>query len=88
MALLFRYRKLKLAPMENLQQVPLNHQHYAKKQQGFQRSMDVQRLVRNGYCPHASLGKNVTPAMVIELATRPIHVFEMLPSRSYQDLLL
>lgn len=61
--------------------------HYAKKRKGLQRSIDVQRLVNNWCRCHSSLGKNVTPAMAMGLATRPISIFEMLHLRSYQALL-
>lgn len=60
--------------------------HYAKKQQGLQRSIDVQRLVHNWCRPHFSLDKNVTPAMAMGFASRPISIYEMLHSRSYLEL--
>jgi hypothetical protein len=61
--------------------------HYAKQQQELQRSIDVQRLVHNWCRPHASLGKNVTPAIAMGFASRPISIFKMLHSHSYQELL-
>lgn len=61
--------------------------HYAEKQEGLQRSIEVQRLVHNWCRPHASLGKKVTPAMAMGLATRPMSILEMLQSRSYKELL-
>jgi hypothetical protein len=60
--------------------------HYAKKQQGLQRSIDVQRLVHNWCRPHNGLGKNITPAMAMGFVSRPITIYEMLHSRSYEEL--
>jgi hypothetical protein len=62
--------------------------HYAKQQQGLQRSIDVQRLVHNWCRPHSSFDKNVTPAMAMGFASRPISIYEMLHLRSYSELLL
>lgn len=60
--------------------------HYAKKQQGLQRSIEVQRLVHNWCRPHSSLDKNVTPAMAMGFVSRPISIQEMLHLRSYLEL--
>lgn len=38
---------------------------YAKREEGLQRALDVQRLLHNWVRPHFSLGKSVTPAIAI-----------------------
>ena len=60
--------------------------HYAKKQKGLQRCIEVQHLVHNWCRPHSRLGKNVTPAMVMGLARQPISVLEMLHPNSQKEL--
>ncbi len=58
---------------------------YAKKVQGLNRAITVQRLIHNWIKPHFSLGKNITPAMAIGYIKRPILIEEMLNSRSWED---
>jgi len=57
---------------------------YAKKLEGLNRSITVQRLIHNWVRPHFSLGKNPTPAMIIGYAKRPISIEEMLNWRSWK----
>lgn len=58
---------------------------YAKKVQGLNRAITVQRLIHNWVRPHFSLGKNITPAMAIGYIKRPIMMEEMLNWRSWED---
>jgi len=58
---------------------------YAKKVQGLNRAITVQRLIHNWVRPHFSLGKNVTPAMAIGYIKKPITIEKMLNCRNWQD---
>lgn len=58
---------------------------YAKKVQGLNRAITIQRLIHNWVQPHFSLGKNITPAMAIGYIKRPILMEEMLNWQSWQD---
>ena len=60
--------------------------HYAKKQSGLQRTLDVQRLVHNWVRPHWGLPKGVTPAMALGLASRPLSIGELLSSRGFRHM--
>jgi hypothetical protein len=60
--------------------------HYAKTRSGLQRAITVQRLIHNWIRPHISLGKGTTPAMAMNLASRPITLYEFLTSRGFQHL--
>lgn len=51
---------------------------YAKKVEGLQRSLSVQRLVHNWVKPHWGLGKDTTPAMALGLSERPLKIEELL----------
>lgn len=54
---------------------------YAKKVEGLQRSLTVQRLVHNWVKPHWGLEKDQTPAMALGLCERPVKMEEMLTWR-------
>lgn len=58
---------------------------YAKKVEGLNRAITVQRLIHNWVEPHVSLGKNITPAVAMGYVKRPILLEEMLNCRSWQD---
>jgi hypothetical protein len=51
---------------------------YAKRVEGLQRVLDVQRLIHNWVRPHQGLGKNLTPAMAMGYCDRPLSVLELL----------
>jgi hypothetical protein len=51
---------------------------YAKRVEGLQRAIDVQRLLHNWIRPHYSLGKAVTPAMAMGYCDRPLTTQEIL----------
>jgi len=59
--------------------------HYAKTRSGLQRAITVQRLIYNWSRLHVSLGKKRTPAMAMNLASRPITLYEFLTSRGFED---
>ena len=59
---------------------------YAKRVEGLQRVLDVQRLVHNWVRPHWGLGKNRTPAMAMGYCERPISMNEILTSRGFHCL--
>ena len=61
---------------------------YAKTKMALQRSLDVQRVIHNWVRPHWSLGRKTTPAMAMDLITRPISMHELLNSRCFESLLL
>ena len=50
---------------------------YAKRVEGLQRALDVQRLIHNWVRPHWSLDKNVTPAMAMGYCERPLSTQEL-----------
>ena len=58
---------------------------YAKKVEGLNRAITIQRLIHNWIRPHFSLGKNVTPAMAIGYIKQPITIEKMLNCRNWQD---
>jgi hypothetical protein len=60
--------------------------HYAKQVKGWQRSLNVQRLIHNWVRPHWSLGKHTTPAMKMGFIERPLKISEMLLSRGFECL--
>lgn len=51
---------------------------YAKRVDGLQRVLDVQRLIHNFVKPHWGLGKDVTPAMALGYSLRPFSISELL----------
>jgi len=59
---------------------------YAKRVEGLQRVLDVQRLVHNWVRSHWGLGKNMTPAMAMGYCERPISMHELLTSRGFHCL--
>ena len=58
---------------------------YAKKVQGLNRSITVQRLIHNWVQPHFSLEENITPAVAIDYVKQPITIEKMLNCRSWED---
>lgn len=54
---------------------------YAKRVEGLQRALTVQRLVHNWVRPHWGLAKGTTPAMAIGLYHRPVKMEELLSWR-------
>ena len=59
--------------------------HYAKRVEGLQRALNVQRLIHNWVRPHWGHGGKRTPAMAIGVITRPIEIAELLLSRSFKS---
>ena len=59
---------------------------YAKRVEGLQRVLDVQRLVHNWVRPHGGLGKNRTPAMAMGFCSRPVSMDEILTNRGFHCL--
>lgn len=55
----------------------------AKRVEGLQRVLDVQRLVHNWVRSHWGLEKNTTPAMAMGYCARPISMHELL---TYQGI--
>lgn len=51
---------------------------YAKRVEGLQRTLSVQRIVHNWVRPHSGLAKKTTPAMAIGFYHRPIKIEELL----------
>lgn len=60
---------------------------YAKRVEGLQRVLDVQRLVHNWVRPHWGLAKNTTPAMAMGYIERPISILELLTHRGFSSLI-
>ena len=60
--------------------------HYAKKVEGLQRALNVQRLLHNWVRPHWRLGQKTTPAMAMGFIDRPLSIAEMLTCRGLQYL--
>lgn len=56
---------------------------YAKRVEGLQRALTVQRLVHNWVRPHWGLGKKTTPAMALGLYHRPVKMEELLTWRGF-----
>ena len=61
---------------------------YAKRVEGLQRVLDVQRLIHNWVRPHWSLYKGVTPAMAIGYSLRPFSINELLTIRGFSSISL
>jgi hypothetical protein len=59
---------------------------YAKRVEGLQRVLDVQRLIHNWVRPHWGLEHKLTPAMAIGYCKRPISVTELLTLRGFSSL--
>lgn len=59
---------------------------YAKRLEGLQRVLDVQRLVHNWVRPHWGLAKKTTPAMAMGLFDRPISMHELLTCPSLASI--
>jgi hypothetical protein len=60
---------------------------YAKRVEGLQRVLDVQRLVHNWVRPHWGLAKGTTPAMAMKLCDRPVSMHELLTQRGFSSIL-
>lgn len=60
---------------------------YAKRLQGLQRALDVQRLVHNWVRPHWGLTKGTTPAMAMGFCVRPVSMHELLTQRGFSSIL-
>lgn len=58
--------------------------HYAKKVEGLQRALNVQRLLHNWVRPHWGLDKTTTPAMTMGFIQRPVTIAEILLSRGLE----
>ncbi len=58
---------------------------YAKKVQGLNRAITVQRLIHNWVQPHFSLEENITPAVAMGYVKQPITIEKMLNCRSWED---
>jgi len=59
---------------------------YAKRVEGLQRVLDVQRLVHNWVRSHWGLEKNTTPAMAMGYCERPISMHELLTYQGFSCL--
>ncbi len=59
---------------------------YAKRLEGLQRVLDVQRLVHNWVRSHWGLEKNTTPAMAMGYCERPISMHELLTYQGFSYL--
>jgi hypothetical protein len=57
---------------------------YAKRVQGLQRALNVQRLIHNWVRPHWGLGKKTTPAMLMSYCDRPLSTRELLTMQGFQ----
>ena len=60
---------------------------YAKRVEGLQRALDVQRLVHNWVRPHWGLAQGTTPAMAMGLCDRPLSMYELLTQRGFFSIL-
>jgi len=60
---------------------------YAKRVEGLQRVLDVQRLVHNWVRPHWGLAKGTTPAMAMGFCNRPVSMHELLTLRAFSSIL-
>lgn len=58
--------------------------HYAKKVEGLQRALNVQRVFHNWVRPHWGLAKETTPAMAMGFIQRPVKIAEILSSRGLE----
>jgi hypothetical protein len=61
---------------------------YAKRVEGLQRSVDVQRLIHNWVRPHWSLSKGITTAMAMGYSLRPFAIPELLTQRGLSSVSL
>ncbi len=59
---------------------------YAKRVEGLQRVLDVQRLVHNWVRSHGGVGKKTTPAMAMGDCEHPLSIHELLTSRGFHCL--
>jgi hypothetical protein len=56
---------------------------YAKKLEGLQRVLDVQRLIHNWVRPHWALRNKVTPAMAMGYCSHPLKTEELLTMKGF-----
>ena len=61
---------------------------YAKRVEGLQRALNVQRLIHNWVRPHWSLNKGITPAMAMGYSLRPFSILELLTQRGFLSVSL
>jgi hypothetical protein len=61
---------------------------YAKRVEGLQRVLDVQRLIHHWVRPHWSLNKGVTPAMAMGYSLRPFSITELLTQHCFSSISL
>lgn len=59
--------------------------HYAKRVEGLQRALNVQRLIHNWVRPHWGHGGKRTPAMAMGFIARPITIAQLLLSRGFKS---
>ena len=80
--------KRRIVRYDGVQVPTLRRQNlYAKRLEGLQRVLDVQRLVHNWVRPHWGLGRNMTPAMAIGYCNRPISMHELLTQRGFSPFI-
>lgn len=60
---------------------------YAKRLEGLQRVLDVQRLVHNWVRPHWGLAQKTTPAMRLGFCDHPVSMHELLTQRGFSSIL-
>jgi len=60
---------------------------YAKRVQGLQRVLDVQRLVHTWVRPHWGLAKGTTPAMAMGFCGHPVSMLELLTQRGFSSII-
>ncbi len=60
---------------------------YAKRFEGLQRALDVQRLVHNWVRPHWGLAKRRTLAMMISLGNHLVSMHELLTQRGFSSII-
>ena len=58
--------------------------HYAKKVEGLQRALNVQRLIHNWCRPHWGHRYKRTPAMVMGFIQRPVEITEIFMARGFE----
>lgn len=56
---------------------------YAKRVEGLQRVLDVQRLIHNWVKPHWDLGNCITPSMAMGYSLHPFSIVELLTHRGF-----
>ena len=59
---------------------------YAKRVEGLQRALNVQRLIHNWVRPHWGLGKQMTPAMAMGYCDHALSTHELLTLQGFQSI--